>query len=325
MSVLTELMEYLVKAAGEHAGTAVDKVGAEFLSGAAKQGTFQRGREFAKTPEGLAAQFDWSAPQAGRSSDVKTFLDPNDPATKTVMFGNSLDDLKRYDAMLRKNKEGSVYAPFLERGDLPPDATYWGFGTSELSRGSGAGTRAYPAMYGNVLSDPNAYNIKGGLTSSNAYRNNYALANAIMRDPKAGERLLASPEQFQHLAVNPAELRHSGAERQVGALQTEGALQTLQRLSAGFDKTGNMALRQKLLDLTDSLGSNISPADLQDAVNAVRAGALTNPTDLGSIGPGALKKLGIVQDVVNGRPVDPRVYRGLEFSSGGAVPVNPGG
>ena len=317
MGALTALFEALAAKSAEGAGgKAVDAVGNTFMRGAELPGTFQRGKEFAKTPEGLAAQFDWSVPQR-RSDGVTIYKDPNSDAN-VYLFAQNYAELLKKDAELRKRlglQEGTTYSPFIDRGDLPQDATYYTIGAGRLAQGSGAGTRAYPAIYGDILNNPNAVNIKDGLTGVNEYRNNYNLASAIMRRPDAGERLLTSPEQFRNVLADPAALRTAAPETQVGALQTEGALQTLQRLlAATTDKATPEALRARLGNLTFS--SDMSPADLNAAYAAVKA---SNSAALKSTGPGALRKLGITSDALQGRDVNPAAFKGLEFSHGGAL------
>lgn len=316
MSALTALIEALARAAGESGGKGADKVGAEFLSGAARPGTFQRGRDFAQTPEGLAQQFDWGKLEPLMSNgraDPNTLraFDPNDPTSAAFVFKMTPEEVKRYSARLTEDKGTNGYTPFVEAG--LPEGEYHSYDTGAFTAGSGAGKRAYPSLYGNTLLTPDAFNIKDMLTGANAYRNNYALGNAIMRQPNAGERLLASPEQFQHLPVDVAALRTAGPERQVGSLQTEGALQTLRRLNTAAGQV-SPALSHTLQNLPLSLTSSMSPSDLQAAFNAIQA---SRSTSLQNVGPAALRKLGIVQDVLTGRPVDPTAFKQLEFKEGG--------
>lgn len=316
MSALTELIAALSRAAGESGGKALDKVGADYLSGAAQRGTFQRGREFAKTPEGLAQQFDWSVPKEldpGLPGSAKRLGDPNDPTSAAWMFPMTHEELSRYGQSMSRDGKQNGYTPFTEKNALP-QGNYYTFDTGSFKGGTGTGKKAYPTLYGNVLADPEGFNIKDSLTGANAYRNNYNLANAIMRQPNAGERLLASPEQFKHLPVDVSDFRTAGPERQIGTLQTEGALQTLQRMQNAAAWRPDSPMGKALGDLPGKLYSGMSPADLQAAYATLKG---ADSSGLDSIGPGALRKLGIVQDSLLGHTVDPSAFRGLEFKEGG--------
>lgn len=315
MSALTELIELLTKRAADNAGAGIDKVGREFLDGAARPGTFERGRDFAKTPEGLAAQFDWGTPErfiSGR--DHLRLSAPEDPTSAAFMFKMPFEDMMKYSEALKKNNDTNGYQPFLDRGDLPKGANYYSFDTGPLTEGSGQGKRAYGALYGNLLNDPLAYNVKDTLTGPNAYRNNYNLGSAIMRAPDAGSRLLASPEQFQHLPVDVAALRHQGPQRQVGSLQTEGALQTLRRLRTAGESQQGSRLGPRLEEAVGRLNSSMSPEDAKRIATMIRE---LNMRSTAPIGPGALRKLGIVKDSLEGREVNPAAFRRLEFKRGG--------
>lgn len=314
MSALTELIELLSKRAGESAGKGIDKVGREFMDGAARPGTFERGRDFAKTPEGLASQFDWGVPEKFIwDSDHLRLSAPEDPTSAAFMFKMPYEDMAKYSEALKKHNDTNGYQPFIDAGGLPKDASYYSFDTGPLTEGSGQGKRAYGALYGNVINDPNAYNVKDTLTGANAYRNNYNLGSAIMRAPDAGTRLLASPEQFQHLPVDVAALRTAGPQRQVGSLQTEGALQTLRRLrDAGAQ--GGAGTARRLEEAVGRTNSGMSPEDAMRVAKMIRE---YNLRATAPIGPGALRKLGIVRDVLEGKDVNPAAFKRLEFKRGG--------
>jgi hypothetical protein len=310
VSALTALMEALLSKATARGGQ--DAVGRAFLEGAERAGTFERGREFAKTPEGLAAQFDFgkAEPMTGQPSTVKV-PDPQNHGAAAYMFANDQGGLRDLAKMYEGQPNG--VQPFLDAGNLP-DAKFYNFDTGSFEQGSGAGTRAYPTLYGNVLNEPGAMNIKDSLSGPNAYRNNYALASAIMRQPDAGSRLLASPEQFQHLPVDVTALRTAGPQAQVGALQIEGALQTLRRLNSA-----SVQGARGLDNLPSMLSSTMRPDQLAQAVAALRASTSQSTRP---IGPKALRRLGIVQDVLNGREVDPAAFKRLEFKAGGLAQLS---
>lgn len=307
MSFLAELMQALTKKAVE--GSLVDQVGKVFMDGAEKRGTFTQGKDFAKTPEGLAAQFNWGKPSVDEYSGIKRYFNPDDPGAYTTSY-----PVRSKDDMLTGYQEFD--------GKLPSHAKLYNFDTAPLTTGSGQGTRAYAAMYGDLLRDPDAFNIKEYMTGSNSYRNNYNLASAIMRQPDAGKRLLTSPDNFQKLPVDPTAFRTAPPERQVGGLQIEGALQTLQRMMhAQSSPLVPQGLKQRLDTLPSELSSTMSPNDLRSAMQVLEA--VGQPglkmSSLRSTGPRALRRLGIVNDVQAGYPVDPAAFRGLEFCGGGLV------
>lgn len=314
MSALSELAEYIARVAGERGGAALDKTGAEFMAGAARPGTFQQGREFANTPEGLAAQFNWSVPDYPVGGGHMRTLNPNSPDSAAWLFKQDPNDFKAMAAY--KNGQNGV-APYLDQLLGHPGSVYV-MDTGNLSAGTGEGKRAYPALYGNVLNEPEALNVKDALTPVNAWRNNYNLSSAIMRQPNAGERLLASPSQFNHLgdvmAPQIGQWAGMGPERQVGAMQTEGALEAMRRLAQAAGNVNNPVLRARLLAAPSS-----DPLALSRQFSAVQAARMApeNKALLQSLGPAALKKLGIVSDTAQGLPVNPAVYQQLEFRQGG--------
>jgi hypothetical protein len=241
-------------------------------------------------------------------SGVKIYRNPRDPTERTVSYSLSEKDF---------NKNTEMFDNFKAfHGKLPKNAKMYTFDTGPLNQGSGDGAKAYGTMYGDLLRDPDAYNIKEFLTGSNKYRHNYSLANAIMRQPDAGKRLLPAIEQFQTLPVDVNEFRGAPPELQVGALQVEGALQTLRNLRAYqlSDRTPE-GIKRKLDTLPSTLSSTMSPGDLQGALGVLNH---KHPS-VRSTGGRTLRKLGIVQDALAGYDVDPAAFRGLEFCKGGLV------
>ena len=314
MSSLTELLKRLSEAAQQPG--ALERVGAAFNRGAEQPGTFLKGRTLGDTPERLAAQFDWHPPREMGPS-YYGLDNPADPSQRAYVKVLDRAGLKKYfDEEVVMGPNG--ISPFLERSDglAPhPDQRFHIYDTAPLESSSGAGTRVYPVLYGTTLLRPNTYNIKGLLSGDNAHRNNYNLASMIMRRPDAGERLLASPEQFQHLKVDPVQLRTAGPDAQVGALQAEGALQLLRRLDASAGRS-RADRSQFMLDLPARLGSSRPPTDTMRLAQQLRS---EPNSSLRTIGPKSMRQFGIVQDVLEGRPVNPGAFRGLEYAGGGLV------
>lgn len=322
MSFLAELMEKLVAKAADNA--AVGRVGKSFMDGAERQGTFTQGKDFAKTPEGLAAQFNWSKPEdvgtrEGPGTTLK-FPNPDDNTEAAWMFRLKPEYIRQQGSSVNQYPMPGM-APHVKAG--LPDGKFYNMDTGPLSAGTGQGTRAYPTLYGNILNDPDAYNIKDMLSGVNSYRNNYAMANAIMRKPDAGKRLMMSPEQFRNQPnIDVAALRMAAPEDQVGKLQTEGGLETLRRLIAATnDPNATDYTRQALEGLPSSLSSSMSQGDLGRYVTTLqRSGAPA----VQSVGPKALRRLGVTSDALQGYDVDPAAFRGLEYCDGGLVQAGMG-
>ncbi len=315
MSVWAELAELLAKkvAAGVDA-KATAKVGEKFLEGAELPGTFERGRQFAKTDAGLAAQFDWGVPQ--RVDPIQEgfhpyFIVPRPGDTKgAYAFGLDAEGVRKAEAQSAKWSPRNGMTPHMD--DIK-GRDYYTFSTGNLRKNSGEGTSAYPTLYGLVSNRPGMINIKDDLTAINAQRNNAHMANAIMRDPSLGERLWASPEQFNQLpGVDVRALKRAGAETQVGSLQTEGALSTLRRVDQVLgDPRMDPAVRSRLLDSTQSLSSHASPAEIAQLARLLQQAGTP------SLGERSLRRAGIVRDVLEDRPVNPEAFKRLEFSQGG--------
>lgn len=313
---LAEVLARMMEAA--RGPGALERVGAEFNRGAKLPGTYERGRALADTPEGLATQFDWNTPKVV-SQGYDLVLGFPEPGGEGIMATLQAMGKPGADKYWKEELGGMVghngLEPFLRPGVLPDDARFHLYDTQALNN-SGAGKRVYPVLYGNTLIDPGAYNIKAGLTGDNSHRANYNLASMIGRRPDSGERLLTSPEQFPMLEADPVKLRLAGPDVQMGTLQTEGALQALRRMLTASKKLADGQTKQLLEDLPGRLGTHMSPQDIEFLAKRMR-GYLPNDTSLRTLGPSALRKLAITQDVLNERPVNPAAYRKLEFRSGG--------
>lgn len=312
-----ELMARLLERLNEPG--ALERVGAAFNRGAELPGTFQRGRTLGDTPERLASQFDWSTPTP-KYGDRNLYLPtPEDPTVGAHIKTHDRKSLEDYWAKELGIGSTNGVSPYLRPGALPDDANLFHlYDTQPLTASSRQGSRAYPTLYGNTLLTPGAYNVKGTLTGSNAHRNNYALASMIMRRPDAGERLLASPEQFVHLPMGDkgvAQLRRAGPDYQVGALQGEGALQLLRRLGTASEL--NPGLRVLADEVPQWARSSTNPQTAERLGVGLRRADDT--PSMWTVGPKSLRKLGIVQDALDESPVDPGAFRGLEFRQGGAV------
>ena len=327
-SGLRSLFESLMAKSAEKG--ALERVGAEFLQGAERPGTFTQGREFAKTPEGLAAQFEWGVPEAMGNNrggvSMYRYADPDSSLDRAAFsFPADYKTLYEYRGM-----EG--IRPHIMGGGMPADGVFYGVDTAGLDMPSkakgafgrsgssqGAGVKAYGTIYGHILNDPRGINYKDELKAPNVHRLNYNMASAYMRDPSRAKRLLTTPEQFAHLPVDAGNFYRAAPETQVGTLQTEGALQALRRLnSAAAEPSAPAHLRAALESLPERLSSRTSPYELSRMVSSVR-GLDPYSRSTGTLGPRALRRLGIVADRLQGREVDPAAFRGLEYKDGGKV------
>ena len=319
MSGLPEQLARLLEAA--RAPGALERLGAVFNRGAEQPGTFQRGRYFADSPEGLASQFDWNPPQpmgyTKLGAKVTRFPSPIEHGTGGVI--DEYDDLDKLRLQLAGEGQLGMSGGFENAGTLSPLAKYHLYDTQSLTNSSGAGTRAYPTMYGYTLLDPKAYNIRAGLSGDNAHRINYNLASAIMRRPGAGRNLLTSHSQFEMLPeTEPVRFRTDSPDAQVGTLQAEGALQLLRRLKSTAAQYAPGDTRNFVERLPGRVSSDMDPRSVGDLAGELRS--RINNRSVGTIGPASLRRFGITQDALLGRPVDPEAFRGLEFKFGGRVP-----
>ena len=322
MSAITEAIARLAEWASQHSN--LEQAGATFNKGYGLPGTYTQGRTLAATPEGLAAQFGWSAPERINSRITPDYFflkypHPDDHGAATLAFAHKYGDL---DELSRANGPGNGIQPFLDAQSLPKDGRFYTFDSGALGESSGAGKRAYPTMYANVLNEPGAFNIKDSLLLPSQYRNNYALASMIGRRPDAGQRLLSSPEQWKNLNIDPAEFANQSPDFQVGALQSEGALQTLRRFQAAADSAGpGSPLYGRIQALSGQLGSATSnPGVINSGLSALRA---TGSSSADSMGASTLNKLGMILDSSQGSPVNLKRFNQLEYRSGGKVGGTP--
>lgn len=314
MSALADLLFQLTEAAKSPG--ALERVGSAFNKGAALPGTFERGRGLADTPERLAAQFDVGAPES-LGMGVTRFGNPKDPGSGGVLTEiKDIDELRSY---LRGENALGMSGGFENPGSLPSQAKFHLYDTAGLGNSTGVGKGMYPNLYAHTLADPNAYNVKAGLSGDNSHRVNYNLASMIMRRPDAGKRLLTSHSQFEHLLndVEPVRFRTESPDYQVGALQSEGALQLLRRLGTAAKQHAGGPTQQYIEDLPGRLSSQMPKESIEALARRLRA--QSNSMSLRTIGPASMRKFGIVQDALQGRQISPAAFRGLEFKGGGPV------
>lgn len=202
---------------------------------------------------------------------------------------------------------------------LAPPGTY---------SGAGAGRGAYAAMFGTLLENPELVNMVAstGLTRRNEHRRNFNQAAALLRAPELSRQIALDPFQFAHQRrVDPEQFMKRSPIEQVGALQAEGALQTVRRL----DETAHAAkgargdaFAARLQEARRRAFSSSDPADFSALATLLREGeAFGVPKSLyDTIGEGALRRAALVSDIVDGRPGwREGLYSGLEFARGGRV------
>lgn len=253
LSKLDTLIAKLRGSSPEEFGRNAKVVGERLSEAADSPDFFERGRNFALTDEGLAAQFGVGPKRA--------VLDPTDSeAFGPMAWRPGADDSMRrglfrsaglyekdlsYDA-LRTNPSSSAVAAD-KAGLLSPRNRYRVFDTVTLDSGSGQGTRLYPAAYGSLLTHPNMYNIVDGLSADNAIRRNYNQASAALRDPALADRIITAPSQLRDLpTTNIADVHRMPAAQRIGALQLAGSTSTLaslrRQLTAGMSRLQNSQL-----------------------------------------------------------------------------------
>jgi len=197
------------------------------------------------------------------------------------------------------------------------------------SSGAGAGRGAYAAMFGTLLENPELVNMvdSTGLTRRNEHRRNLNQAAALLRAPELSRQIALDPFQFAHQRrVDPEQFMRRSPVEQVGALQAEGALQTIRRMDetahAAKGKAGGEEFAAKLQEARRRAFRSSDPADFSVLATLLREGeSLGIPKSLyDTIGEGALRRAALVSDIVDGRPgARANLYSGLEFARGGGV------
>lgn len=168
-------------------------------------------------------------------------------------------------------------------------------------RGSGTGTRLYPAGF-DVAALTGAPNLADpvGLTSQSQLRRNFLSVPALLRHQKSG-LIYPSSDQLKHTPeTNLKRFGESSPERQVGEYLYNGVLGVGDRLpnEPAF---------------TDALGMLNSRAPLATFE------ALARHSRVPEVGPRSLRWTAIVDDLLSGQAVNPKALRGIMYARGGVV------
>lgn len=207
--------------------------------------------------------------------------------------------------------------------ELPVDGNFYRIDTADLHQGTGAGKEAYGAIYQRILNDPKGHNFTDALTDANVLRRNYNMGAALMRDQKAGRRILLDSDQApHHKNIDVGEFRYRYPEEQLGVLQSEAALGVLERLQrlAGLQQDPNR--RGALARIAEDLTTAQRPEYWRGAAELIRTPGKGGPQhNPGSklIGPSALKRAAIVNDLLDGKSIEPSFFEQLEFRHGGST------
>jgi hypothetical protein len=313
---------------------------------------FERGREFANSPQGLSDQFGTSPvlyPNRGsKLADLMDYQIRSDPAARYAAFP------ERDPAML----EGRAQSLVSILGDAPENSVlslrdagllsntklYHMWNTQGLSKGSGQGTALYPSAFGHLRNQGQSdVNMSGGLSGDNQLRRNYAQASAILRDPSMAQQILVDPSQLSRLppgVLKSSEFHRMSPEQQVGVLQLSGAQGALNAMRQAIESNAkrlepdtfttsdpqraiyrSMAARadaqmppalERFLQGEDAK----SPASARTLARAYQQSPFAMP-----VGPRALTKLGVVDDTLRDAGLSSLSDRfpGLEYASGGSV------
>lgn len=327
MSAALNMLKRILALGGKDAERVATRVGDEFYRAAEEiPDMFQRGRKYALTDPGLEQQFglqiDRSLAQPGTSSGSGSgfFI----PPTGTARGSASMSVVDMPEMAKNRWDQGRIFDDFSK---LPMNARFAEIDASNLSKpgshgGGGAGRGAYAAMYGSLLQDPRIINYTSALSARNAYRRNFNQAAALLRDPKLSKQIMVDPDQIRNMydVSDAMQFRALVPEDQVGRLQIEGALQTLDRLEktarhpeAFDDARGPLGriMRETLQNAED-------PKEFARAADLLRSsGAPAHLWD--TVGASALRRAALVGDIVEGRRLRRDLFRGVEFRRGGAV------
>jgi hypothetical protein len=121
--------------------------------------------------------------------------------------------------------------------------------------------------------------------------------------------------------IEPERFMRRPPEEQVGALQAQGALETLRKLETVYGKEPRDspikgALQRMYEELIPRIGD---PAEFTEAAGKLRR-AEAAPHIYDTIGEAALRRAALVSDIVEGRPGARRhLFQGLEYRAGGRV------
>jgi len=309
---------------------------------------FQRGRSFADDATGLTEQFGTGkfitqTPNSMSENladhyNYRLLAERGEQGADSPQLTGSvytMDDLMRealrYDSIRQAD----------DAGLLPLGGRFHSWDTTGLHHASGQGSKVYPAAFGYLRTQPsNHFNISEGLTGVNKLRRSYNQANALMRDPALSERVIVSPGQLLagEVGTNLKGFHASTPAQQVGILQmaaAQGALNTLAETLARdqrylADKTTmEIPLKSEMrrrhvagMDIAAPLFFDSRLARTEPAAGALARAYQASPTATSmGLGPRSLRRLGIVQDALDGRSFKELSDRfsGLEYRAGGVV------
>lgn len=314
---LTRLLRAIVEG-GATARAAERKVGEGYTRAAADESRmFQRGPSFARTDDGLEQQF---GTRIDRSMGPEGALVWTDGAARGPA---SWQDYSFADMA------GAGVVPHMTRREFnrfPLGTTFREFDTSQMGTatgqgGGGAGRSAYATLFGALVQDPSLMNVSSSLSGRNQHRRNFNQAAAILREPRLSKQIIADPSQFREAGMrDPMEFLRRAPSEQLGALQTEGALQTMSKVrrtarhSETYDtKRGDL---QSIIDYLIPFEED--PLEFVKAANLLRRSG-ADPLAYDTVGASALRKAAIVDDIFNNRTVRKSLLPGLEFRRGGSV------
>jgi hypothetical protein len=288
---------------------------------------FQRGRSFADSLEGLQDQFgvEFSSyrgtapsPSSPMEMRVRGGMAAHPASYHAMTFGDYLDGMPRSHVDIRRG--------FQDLTDSSPIVEFdtTGFATSDtpLSAGGGSGRGGYAALFGAQRLNPGAVNFAEGLSGRNQHRRNYNQAAAIMRDPALADRIALGRDQVKLAAreLPKGDFRGMAPSDQVGLLQTEGALRTMQRLGqTRIHPDTHPDIEPQIRRMIGELiPFEDDPSEFARAANILRrSGAPASYYD--TIGASALKRAALAEDVLSGAPLRRHLFDGLEYCAGGSV------
>lgn len=326
---LKMVADYIERIGADLSGRGSRKVGEKFMELAEKPDTFQRGRKYALTREGLGEQFGvkFGGNYYGEPGYAYSILPTEDGAPATIRE-LGFDDLLADAAIPMLAHSLAPLADQLERGKR-----YLSADTLAFDAGTGVGKKVYPALYGDILNQgPDARNIVESFTPENQVRYLHNRSAALMRDPRAAKQLMMYPPLLEKTGLSFKQFMNLDPVEQLGVSQKLGALNTLGALKSNLKRAESSshemapAFAEQLSYIPESLSSfTLVPEYERMAKN------LRNSRDLGGLsaltphqrpelyGPASLRRAGITLDTVLGKPVSSRAASGLEYKHGGAL------
>lgn len=216
--------------------------------------------------------------------------------------------------------------PYREAFD--PRVSYRSIDTLAQDAGSGEGKRLYPALYGDMLNEgPGVRNVIESLTPANRVRHLQNRSNALMRDPeRASKQLMVYPPVLEPTGLNPNDFMRLAPEEQLGLMQKLGTLNTLHALEANLKRVQGTSSEGPLSYIPEELGSFTPVEMFEPMAKALRTSrgqgglsTMNQTRDPLLYGANSLRKAGIVIDLLEGKPLNSRGARGIEFKKGGAL------